>query len=51
MTPGVLVAIVTLAWLIALIGLLRLVSAMDRIERLLSRPDAPGRSSEAVRRG
>lgn len=51
MSPGLLVAIVTLAWVIALIGLLRLTSAMEQAERLMNRLDATGRMGQEPRRG
>jgi hypothetical protein len=45
MTPGVLLAVVVLAWVLLLGGLWRLVGSMDRVERLIAPLNAqdPGR--------
>jgi hypothetical protein len=46
MTPGLLLAVIVVAWLALLAGLWRLSLAMDRIERLAARLDtqsSPGR--------
>jgi len=47
---GTLVAVVALIWLGVLAGLLRLVAAMERTERLIVKVNGPG-GSRGMRRG
>ncbi|MDR7522239.1 MAG: hypothetical protein QN168_07245 [Armatimonadota bacterium] len=41
MTPGVLLIMVAMVWAVVLVGLLRLLAVMERVERLA--PDQGGR--------
>ncbi len=51
MTPGLLLAVIAVAWLALLAGLWRLSLAMDRIERLASRLDTRADPGQGFRRG
>jgi len=51
MTPGLLLAVIVVAWLVLLAGLWRLSLSMDRIERLASHLDTQSNPGRGPRRG
>jgi hypothetical protein len=51
MTPGLLVVVVALVWIGLLVGLLRLLTSVERAERQIAGRGAQGRPTQEVRRG